>query len=340
MKILLTSEFYLSGQSTHVVELAKQLNLLGHEVQIVFTSIYSPTFYKYYGPLLKKQGIRYYTTKHRTNLRNMIRSFKPDLIHCHSSTIFSLTEGLATDLGIPFLVTCHGLGLANPKYHSALDKAGKLICVGVNSAKELMPFFASKIEIIPNGIDLDSFKPGVKETKLQIYYVARLDWSKVSALKQLQLAVARLPDVDLTVVGNWKPPIKAINFIPWQTDLPGIFATTNIIVACGRTAREAMSSGCAVLLLNKRYDGIIDRKLVNKPNFDFSGNIGRYRFSQIYKDLRLLVNNRRRLRKIQSFSREYATEHLGSLDMARKTVTVYQQVIAEHKSSKGRRSFK
>lgn len=330
MKILITSEFFLSGQSTHVLDLAKQLKLLGHKIQIVFTGIHSQTFYSYYGSLLKRQGIIYYTTKHQTNIRNIIRQFRPDIIHCHSSTIFSLTEKMASQLRIPFIVTCHGLGLSHPKYLQALSKAARLICVGVNSAKELMPLFASKIEIIPNGIDIQVFKPAPKEEQLTVYYIARIDSSKIGPLKQLAKAVNKIPELSLTVVGNWKPPLNQIEFVSWQTDLTKILAPANIVAACGRTAREAMASGAAVLLMNKRYDGLINRRLVNKANFDFSGNIGRCRYQQIYKDLKLLTYHPRQLRKIQDFSREYALNYLASSIMAEKTVQVYQQVIKEN----------
>src|SRR5690554_5898083 len=105
MRILLVSEFFLSGQSTHVLELAQQLQKLDHTVEIVFTKIHTPLFFSYYGPKLEEQGIKYHYTNRRQDIAKVITTLKPDIIHAHSSTIFDSTMKLATKAGIPFVVT-------------------------------------------------------------------------------------------------------------------------------------------------------------------------------------------------------------------------------------------
>lgn len=327
MRILITSEFYLSGQSTHVLDLAQQLSKLHHQVQIVFTAVHSASFFQYYGPKLKKHGITYHVTKYRSEILQIVTRFKPDVIHSHSSTIFDLTRYIARQTQTPYVVTCHGLGFANPKYETALSRASKIIAVGPNSAQEIKRIYHEKVVIIPNGIDIDEFTPGVKEKNTNVYYVSRMDWSKESALKNLQKAVSRIPNMKLTVISNWHPPINQFHYIPWQTNLSANLKPANIVAGCGRTAREAMAAGCAVLLINSCYDGLIDEKLIDLPDFDFSGNICRYNYQQLATDLNLLVTNTRRLREIQAFSRKYATIALSSREMATKILAVYQAVI-------------
>ncbi len=326
MRILLTTEFFLSGQSTHVLDLAIQLQRLGHETEIVFTGIHTSLFRSYYGSMLTKAGVRYHHTKNSNQLTQIVQNFKPALIHSHSSTIFNLTRKLAQAAYIPYVVTCHGLGFSHPKYQLALSDAQKIIVVGPNSAAELLPKYQDKISIIPNGIDIERFKPTKKERPTTIYYIGRIDWSKLDPLKRLRDAVSNIPELQLVIVGDWKPPLENINFIPWQPDIESIMARANIVVGCGRSAREALASGCAVLLMNSKYDGLIDLKMLKKSNFNFSGNTGLSTFNQIQKDLVKLTNNRRYLRRIQRSSRDYAVTHLSSAKMAKTIISVYEEV--------------
>lgn len=329
MRILLTTEFFLSGQSTHVLDLAIQLKKLGHPTELIFTGIHTGMFHSYYGPMLRKAGVVYHTTNYQARINQIVRSFRPDIIHSHSSTIFDLTKSIARLNRVPYVVTCHGLGFSHPKYRASLTGAEKIIAVGPNSAEEIMDEFEAKITIIPNGVDVERFAPAKKEKNLNIYYVGRLDWSKIQPIKRLADAVAAIPQLNLIIISNWQPPVEA-EFMPWQTDIEKILGRANIVAGCGRTAREALAAGCAVLLMNTRYDGIIDQKAVRQPDFDFSGNQGRFSFSRLREDLETLAGNRKRIRRLQRFSRAYAVDHLSSRQMAEKTLLVYEEALAAY----------
>jgi len=327
MKILLTSEFFLSGQSTHVLDLAIQLHRLGQQIAIAYTNIHAKEFYTDYGPMLRKNGISYYLASTQAKLAQIVRYYQPQIIHCHSSTIFALCSKLAQIYGTGFVVTCHGLGFSHPKYKQALDMAHRIIAVGPNAAAEIPHAFHDKVVIIPNGIDIERFTPGKKENKLHVYYIGRLDWSKVPALSKLQQVIERIPVLDLTIVSNWHPPLNNVQFLPWETHIEKVMSRANIVAACGRTAREALACGCAVLLMNTSYDGIISPHLVGSPDFDFSGNIGRYSFSTMYHDLYRLVTNQDQLMRLQKFGREYAIQDLSSRKMAENTLAVYNEIL-------------
>lgn len=327
MKILLTAEFFLSGQSTHVLDLAVQLRQLGHTVEIIFINIHTSIFSEYYDPMLKKARIKYYHTSNKTKIAQITRRFQPDIIHSHSSTIFNLTKNLAEITQTPYLVTCHGLGFSHMKYRKSLQNAERIITVGVNSAREILPLYKDKVIIIPNGIDIHRFKPAKKDTVFNVYYVGRIDWSKVYPLKELKKAVDKITHIRLIVVGNWQPPIKEIDFVPWQPRIENILKTANIVIGCGRSAREALACGCAVFLMNTKYDGLIDEILTQEPNFDFSGNIGRFNYDKLYQDLFSLISNRKRLSQVQNFSRQFAESSLSSLEMTKKILAVYEEIL-------------
>lgn len=327
MKILLTTEFFPSGQSTHVIDLAIQLTQLGHQVVIIFAAVHTSAFKDFYGPLLTKHEILYYLTGNFKKSVQITKYFKPDIIHSHSSTLFDITRKLAKLSNVAYVVTCHGMGFAHPKYHQALAGAAQIIGIGPNSIEDIYSKYRDKLIIIPNGIDVRRFVPGKKELKLNIYYVGRIDWSKVYAIKKLALVVQKIAKLKLKIVGNWQPPIDDVDYLPWQNDLAKLLKSVNIVACCGRTAREALASGCAVLLMNTTYDGLIDARLVRKPDFDFSGNCGRYKFSRLFSDLKTLANNHRLLQTIQKFSRKYAENNLSSRDMAKKIVDLYTQAL-------------
>lgn len=329
MRILLTTEFFLSGQSTHVIDLATQLKKFKCQVEILFTGIHTKLFNDFYARTLRNAGIQFYYSKNRQKIFQLTKSFKPDIIHSHSSTIFNLTQELAHSQKCPYVVTCHGLGFAHPKYGQSLKHAHRIIAVGKNSAAEIPLQHQNKTIIIPNGIDLNRFSSGSKETQLNVYYVGRIDWSKVRLLEHLHYQIKKIPQLNLQVIGNWKPPIKDLNYRPWRTDIENLFKSANIVIGCGRTAREALASGCVVLLLNKKYDGIIDPQLVGEPNFDFTGNLGRFSLSRLNLDLEKLATSRKKIRRLQQFGQNYAHVNLSSELMATKIIKVYRRALNE-----------
>ena len=78
--------------------------------------------------LLKRQGIIYYTAKTSDkHPQYYSASFDLTLSIAIARPFFPLTEKMASQLRIPFIVTCHGLGLSHPKYLQALNKAARSI---------------------------------------------------------------------------------------------------------------------------------------------------------------------------------------------------------------------
>ena len=255
MRVLLTTEFFLSGQSTHVVDLAIQLKKLGHEAEIVFTAVHTPLFQSYYGPMLRKAGIGLHCTSQRSQINQIIRRFKPDVIHCHSSTIFSLTKGIALAHRIPYVVTCHGLGFSHPKYQQALEHAKRIIAVGPNAAAEIEKDYRDKIVIIPNGVDIDRFVPAKKEKTIVLIcrplgLVQALCLEETGSSRGTNTQVKTRDCRQLSA----SDPFSGISSLADQHRVGA--GQGQYRSGMRRTAREAMAAGCAVLLMNSavRWD--------------------------------------------------------------------------------------
>lgn len=328
MKVLILSDFFLSGQTTHVLELAKQLKRLGVECHIAFGTIHSKLFWSDYIPYLEEHNLSFSHSVNLLKLFTLCSIWKPDVIHAQSSTLFQITQKLAFRLKIPYVVTCHGLGFNQPRYRQSLALAGSVIAIGPKVAEELKEI-GRKVEVILNGIDTELFCPPAdsKNIRKEILYVGRLERKRIEPLKQLIKANAIVAPGPLKVVSNWNPALAGTRFFPWQPDLIPQLQTSGIVVACGRTAREALSCGNAVLLMQQAYDGVISPQLIKRADFDFSGNLGRFPLTDLRYDLNSLLQRPQRLKKLQRWGRNYALTNLSSQQMAEETIAVYERVL-------------
>lgn len=333
MKILLLSEFFLSGQTTHVLDLAEQLQRMGHGVHIRFTRVNSPLFHTDYAPRLKSRGIPFSTGIGGTFLSYLVRTWGPDIIHAHSSTQFALANRLAQRLKVPAILTCHGVGFSQARFRKELLAAAHVIAVGEKVAEEVSRF-CSNLTVIPNGINTDYYVPPPGNfVRNQVVYIARMDRAKIPALTRLAHILNTCYRRHLTVVADWNPKIPGTIYEPWKSDLVPTLQQAGIVAACGRTAREALACGNAVLLMQRGYDGLITPALAARSDFDFSGNLGRFPFSHLRRDLKRLLTSPTALAKLQAWGRRYAEKHLSSAQMAQAVLEVYAAAASQVKSS-------
>lgn len=328
MRVLMLSDFFLSGQTTHVLELTKQLYKLGVEIHLAFGTIYSKLFKSHYAPQLLANKISFSQEGDLNQLFAKALKWQPDLIHCQSSTLFKNTQYLALRLGLPYVLTCHGLGFQHPRYRTPFKQASAIIAIGPKVAKELEEYY-EKVVIIPNGIDPEHFspRPENQSKRKKVVYVGRLEEKRIPALQELVKAHKNITNQPLTIISDWNPSLPGTNFVSWQVDLVPRLQQAGIVVGCGRTAREALSCGNAVLLMQQAYDGVVSSQLVSSPDFDFSGNLARFPLSFVEKDLRKLLKSPSRLKKLQDWSRHYAKTMLSSAEMAEKTLELYEEVL-------------
>mgnify|MGYP000877791844 FL=1 len=327
MKVLMLSDFFLSGQTTHVLELARQLTRLEVEVHIAFGTIHSRLFYSHYSPILSASNVSHSQGGDLNYLHSTTKNWRPDIIHCQSSTLFKHTQNLSLRLGVPYILTCHGLGFQHPKYRPQFKLASAIVAIGPRVALELQDYM-EKVTIIPNGIDTEHFVPHPESPsrRKKVIYMGRLEERRIRTLKQLALAHANITNLPLTIISDWNPNLPGTSFVPWQVDPVPHLQKAGIVVGCGRTAREALSCGNAVLLMQQSYDGVISPQLVACPDFDFSGNLGRFPLATLEGDLRRILRSNFRLKKLQSWGRNYAVTYLSSNDMAKKTLLLYKEV--------------
>lgn len=339
---MLTAAFFASGQTVHVVNLIRGLRRCGHEVDLMVThpGVEEPSTHPY-ARELKALGVRVRVIPRHPAAAGRLPfpAQGYDLVHAQSSWSFEHGRRIASRLGVPLVITCHGLGLDRPAYRPALAAAAHLICVGPRIAQSLSSF-RKKVVIIGNGVDLELFRPGVRGPQFTILYAGRVDRWKRAGVVALCHAVDRLPDdIRLWVASNRRLPCRRAQHLGWVTDVNRYMARAHVVVGTGRAIREGLAAGAACVVLGREYHGLVTPDYVEGTEFpDFSGlgrNGGEPEPVAIRRDLMLLYRDRSLLQDLMAFGRRYATQHLGLDAMVAATLDVYRNAIASHPRQAG-----
>jgi glycosyltransferase involved in cell wall biosynthesis len=191
------------------------------------------------------------------------------LIHAHAALpCGEAAMQLAEAMGIPFLVSVHGLDVfadrqagiwfgrwTNRRSLRVYQQAKRIVCISSKVREMLPPELRFKAQVISNGVDAEAFRPGCAESsRLRVLSVGNLIPTKGHALLLRAFAsVAKtFAHIELEIIGEG-PERK--NLVKLAADL-GI---SGRVVLRGRQGRrsvaEAMRS-CSVFVLASDYEGL------------------------------------------------------------------------------------
>ncbi len=306
MKIAMCSDWYypkVGGIATHIKGLARSLSKLGHEVQIITIKTFEENVDNPITNVVRLEGftipgIQVLSPLDLKQIKQVILEGKFDIVHGHHAftpvSLYSIS--LASKHGFPTVLTAHSLGIGyrhgviwktlKPVLYPmkrAFDKADKIIAVS-KAVKQFMSHIVShpkKIEVIPNGVDLERFIFPSNTRKLRkelnlpldvpiILFVGRLSIRKgihilVDAFKHV---VKEFPEAKLLIAGKGflreylRYKVRANNiadkveFLGYISDdeLIKLYAASDIFVcpsifaeAFGIVILEAMASGKPVI---------------------------------------------------------------------------------------------
>lgn len=319
MRVLFLSGFYLSGQTTHAVELARALRALGYAVSLFTRGRAQLPAWRAYEPVLRGGGVEARRFDNRTRMIDAALQLRPQVVHCHSSTLLADAAEIARRVGAPVVFTAHGLGIPR----RALALSDWVIAVGPKVEAEVRRAGARRVWLIGNGVDLVRFAPGPKERLPTIAYVGRVDAAKrrgLAALVQASRRVGRLH-----VASNDRPQESGVTAHGWLADVAPLLRRAHVVVGTGRAIREGMASGCVAVVLGARYAGVVRPSSLAAGAFpSFSGQSGSPpEPALIERDLLALFQSRARLEALARWSRRYAVRHFSLERMARRVASVY-----------------
>ena len=284
----------IGGAETHIVELAKQLRAMGHDVLVVSNG-------GVYVPELQQAGIRHYQAPlHRRNLscmrrslhilRKVIQSEQPDVVHAHARIPGFLCGLLHKKMNFPFVTTAHWVFQTSGALRYLSNWGQRTVAVSDDIKQYLMREYsipAEHISVTINGIDTDKFSPEVSGEKVLaefgldpqrpvVSYVSRMDEDRALVARQLiEIApalVRAVEGVQLLIAGGGnvfdelKAQADAVNeqlgstviaMTGPRTDINEIAAAGDVFVGVSRSALEAMAAAKPVIVAgNEGYQGL------------------------------------------------------------------------------------
>ncbi len=349
MQILLLSIMAKCGVFTHVRDLAVHLHKLGMNPVIGFIN---DPYARYLFQVSKwdqsvmedsLNGIPCFYFTSENEMLDKTKSIKFDLVHAHSPLVLKHGVGIKMQMGIPFIITLHGIANWSQLHSHELKHADGLIAIGPEVADSAGSEFREKVNIIFNGIDTDHFKPydnRIDDTNtLRIAWTGRVTGTAAKGVRCLSASINMLRKkgvpIEAKIIGNLHGAyIREIETYGWLHDPLPILQWSNIAFGRGRSLREAMACGNVGFLLAEGYGGPVDSKwFENGMQPQLSGSL-KHGYSELnpveiandilyfYKHMDQLESARREARKI-------AEEYFDIRKMVRDTYKVYEDTISK-----------
>lgn len=292
--LMVTMGLDIGGAETHIVELAKQLKVMGHDVAVVSNG-------GVYVDEITAAGIRHHSAPLNRRsipcmlrslfaLRRVIRQERPDVVHAHARIPGFLCGLLRPLMKFPFVTTAHWVFETGGGLRWLTNWGRRTIAVSDDIKAYLMREYGvaeEHIRVTINGIDTDKFSPEVSGADVQaefsldparpiVSYVSRMDADRALVARQLIEIAPRLdkqvPGVQLLIAGggnvfdelnamadrvNADLGRKMVTMTGPRTDINRIVAAGHIFIGVSRAALEAMAAGKPVIVAgNEGYHGL------------------------------------------------------------------------------------
>ena len=306
--VLITHKFlpkWVGGTEIFTYNLARNLQARNHEVHVI-TSLDEESFdeykefhtYRIYFPKIKIFGFSLFLIQ----IFIRIIKIKPDIIQLNGLHLISLGLILKKVLKIPYVLRGSGSDIYFPnKFNKlllkiAINNSSRVIAL-TEYMKKQMNYSLNKIQVIPNGIDINNFeirkvharqKLGIDKNKKIITFVGSLRPIKgveylIKAIHLLKDEYDHYNDLEVLIIGNGNQrqyleeltielnidhSIDFIGEIPNQM-IPIYLAASDIFIlpslseGFGIVLIEAMASGLPIIATN--VTGIIET-IENKKN--------------------------------------------------------------------------
>lgn len=311
--LMLVDQLNVGGTETHVLSLAKQLQLEGVRVLIGTSG----------GPLLdtfERSGLEVLHLPFRSDdpvgkeyqallerMRELILSREVSLLHTHSIAGIKVAVQAGQELLVPTVATIHGTFYPPRKLRGLLDRCAQVIAVSAPVVEWLtkkVDYPLRQITLIPNGVETEHFRPGERlgrfraELELNdndqlVVLVSRLAWGKTQVVETAMQAVVQLQaeyPLHLAVVGSGAhtPLVHAaallanrtvnkevINVLGWRLHTLDCYQSADLVIGTARVALEALSCGRPVIAAgNTSYVGYLEPNQMERAWKSYFGDHG------------------------------------------------------------------
>ncbi len=221
MKILLlTTHLNYGGISSYTVSLAKSLKKRGHTVFCFSSSgtlvshLKKNNLHHGWIPINTKSELSPFVAVSALSLLGFIKRESIEIIHAQTRVTQVLAEILSRMTKVPYVSTCHGFFKPNFGRRILPCWGKKVIAISDAVKQHLMDDFnvpENNIVLIPNGIDVDSFRVCSKRTDInypdrKVGIIARISYVKGHEylIKAMAQVLKKYPDAQLFIFGQGK----------------------------------------------------------------------------------------------------------------------------------------
>lgn len=367
MKILMaTMGLDIGGAETHIVELAKELKSMGHDVAIVsnggvYVQEIAAAGIRHYQAPLNQRSVSAMSRASRI-LRRVIDLEKPDVLHAHARIPAFLCGMLRRREQFAFVTSCHGVYQVSGALKLLSNWGEHTLAVSEDIRDYLMEQYGipqSRITLTINGIDTEKFSPAVSGEQIRkelglggdlvVGHVSRLDQTVAHTARQL-IALAprlceRVPGIRILIIGggsvyrelsaqaeevNRALGRECLILTGPRTDVNRLAAACDLFVGVSRAALEAMAAGKpAVLSGAQGHTGLFTPELLDKAmdtNFCCRTDPVSTQERLLRDILRALALPPEERERLGAYGRQVVQEHYSVRRMAQDALTVYDKV--------------
>lgn len=272
---------WVGGTRTHLVTLVQELVRRGHHVVLMTDGglLEDEMIARGISFVRRAEGEAAVLQQYR----DLIRQGEIEILHAHSPQTILECHCVSELTGVPFIITIHGEYIASLDQSPAgreMARSAKAVIAVSDRVRDYLTEHSGvpsdKIHVILNGIDTHEFGPGdgaaarrslgLKDNEYVIMYLGRLDEDKMAAIMSTAESICSLQrwGVDCRGLfvggGGLQPRLAEMDSQVFEEtgkhpfvltgvrrDLPHLLSASNVVVATGRSALEAMSTGKPVV---------------------------------------------------------------------------------------------
>lgn len=354
--MMLADTLGIGGVETHIEELVSGLERLGCETVVLSGG-------GRVARRLAERGLRHVSicALTRTHLLplallrilRIARDEAPDILHAHTRRSALLGSIVCRALHLPLVVSAHALfSMRAPR--GALSVWGDAtVAVSDDIAGLVSEHGARRVSVIKNGVDSGTVR-GHDLSSHRIVFVSRLDSDCSLGARMLcdiaEALAERYGDLEILIVGGggeWRAIEKraeaicgalgrrVIETVGEVEDPRAYISRSALFLGVSRSAIEAMAEGVPVILIgNEGYMGLLDAENMDEAlaaNLSCRGSPAESTHESLFSEIcRYFDMPEAEREALGALMMRVAREELGADEMARRTLALYEEVIAEH----------
>jgi glycosyltransferase involved in cell wall biosynthesis len=364
------SQHEVTGAETYAAALIARQARDGHRVVVVSDTLRTPVAAEYVPMPIGRRG---YAQRLRNvaALRRLIRSRRIDVVHAHSRAASWVAFVATRAAPAPLVSTLHILQTPHLSARSVSVYGEEVIAVSATVAENALRDLrlpAEHVHLLPNGVDLERFRPGASREEAR-RALALPSWGPVVALvgrlSAERAVVARVvlseilprvretvPGLGLAVGGGLTAPedfgalVAATNrrlggewvrHLGHQEDVVPCLAAADVVIGGGRSAMEALAMGRPVVALGlTHYVGVVSEATADevlRTNFGDFGTPRAVDPARAADDLAALLADAGWRERLAGWGRAFVERHYDVAALWPRVAEVYRRALA----AKGRR---